>query len=63
MENTALRKAHLKFIVCCLLPWLVAASLGAQDQGSPPGRVARLSFTQGNVSFQPSGESQWSTAS
>ncbi|HEY6290175.1 MAG TPA: DUF6600 domain-containing protein, partial [Terriglobia bacterium] len=47
----------------CLLPWLVAASLGAQDQGSPPGRVARLSFTQGNVSFQPSGESQWSTAS
>jgi len=32
------------------------------DQDDPPGRVARLSYISGNVSFQPSGEDQWSQA-
>ena len=31
----------------------------AQDQDDPPGRVARLGYMQGSVSFQPSGESDW----
>jgi hypothetical protein len=31
----------------------------AQDQDDPPGRVARLSYVQGSVSFQPAGESDW----
>jgi hypothetical protein len=31
----------------------------AQDQDDPPGRVARLGYTQGSVSFQPGGESDW----
>ena len=53
---------HLKLILC-LLPLLVAVSLTAQHQDSgPPGRVARLSYTTGSVSFQPSGETQWSDA-
>ena len=52
--------------VCCMLalfvlPWLVGASLYA-DEGDPPARAARLSVMQGNVSFQPSGEDQWSQA-
>ena len=31
----------------------------AQDQDDPPGRVARLGFVQGSVSFQPAGEPDW----
>ena len=31
----------------------------AQDQDDPPGRVARLGFMQGSVSFQPAGEPDW----
>ena len=33
-----------------------------QGGGDPPGRVARLGFVSGNVSFQPSGEDDWSQA-
>jgi hypothetical protein len=32
------------------------------EEGDPPERVARLSYINGNVSFQPSGEDQWSQA-
>ena len=31
----------------------------AQDQDDPPGRVARLGYLQGSVSFEPAGESDW----
>jgi hypothetical protein len=31
----------------------------AQDQDDPPGRVARLGYLQGSVSFQPAGETDW----
>jgi hypothetical protein len=40
--------------------WMLAASacvLAAQDD--PPGRVARLSYTYGSVSFQPAGVDDW----
>ncbi len=53
-----------------LIPLLMIAGLFAtlpppvaaqdQDQGAdPPGRVARLSYTQGSVSFQVSGDNDW----
>ena len=32
------------------------------DSGDPPSRVARISWVQGDVSFQPSGDTTWSTA-
>lgn len=36
---------------------------GAQDQGQdqddPPGRVARLGYVEGSVSFEPAGENDW----
>ena len=32
------------------------------DDQDPPGRVARLNFSQGAVSFQPGGENDWVTA-
>ncbi|HUR89929.1 MAG TPA: hypothetical protein VMZ74_12645, partial [Ramlibacter sp.] len=31
-------------------------------QADPPYRVARLSFTSGNVGFSPAGEADWSHA-
>ncbi|HEV2399868.1 MAG TPA: DUF6600 domain-containing protein [Candidatus Sulfotelmatobacter sp.] len=31
----------------------------AQDQDDPPGRVARLGYMEGSVSFQPAGENDW----
>src|SRR4029077_6791979 len=40
----------------------------AQDQGQdqspdqdPPGRVARLNYSQGSISFRPAGEDEWVT--
>jgi hypothetical protein len=49
-----------------LLPFLLAglfASTVYADEGDPPGRVARLSLAEGKVSFQASGETDWSEAS
>jgi hypothetical protein len=37
----------------------VPKSASAQDDDDPPGRVARLGYMQGSVSFQPAGESEW----
>src|ERR1700758_708009 len=31
----------------------------AQDQDDPPGRVARLGYMEGSVSFEPAGENEW----
>ena len=59
MRSAQGRKGHLRFVVC-LLPWLLAAPLIGQDQGDAPGRAARLSFKSGNVTLQPSGETDWS---
>jgi len=46
-----------------LLTLLVARPMLGQNSGDPPGRVARLSFMEGAVSFEPSGENDWSQAS
>jgi hypothetical protein len=35
---------------------------GDQNDQDPPGRVARLSYSQGSVSFRPGGEDDWVTA-
>jgi hypothetical protein len=66
MKRTPLRKTNLKLFLC-LLPFLIAMPVLAQDQNQnqgeePPGRIARLSYMTGSVSFQPSGETQWSDA-
>ena len=61
MENKRLGARQLK-LVACLVPWLLAAPIFAQTEGNPPGRAARLSVIEGKVSFQPSGENDWSDA-
>src|ERR1017187_9224525 len=32
------------------------------DDNDPPGRVARIRYLQGSVSFQPAGETDWAAA-
>jgi len=45
------------------LTLLVAMPMFGQNSGDPPGRVARLSYMDGVVSFEPAGETDWSQAS
>ena len=54
-----------KFAWCSAVLALTLATLvlpnpaSAQDQDDPPGRVARLGYMEGSVSFQPAGEGDW----
>jgi len=41
---------------------LLVAPKARADEGDPPSRVARISFLDGNVSFQPSGTEAWAAA-
>jgi hypothetical protein len=61
MKNKQLGSRSLKLVVY-LVPWLLAVPIFAQAEGNPPGRAARLSVIEGKVSFQPSGENAWSSA-
>ena len=46
--------------LCAALVMIIALpQRAAADGDDPPGRVARLSFLRGAVSFQPAGESDW----
>src|ERR1700761_480337 len=44
-------------IVFAVFAFVFASSARADDD--PPGRVARLNYIQGSISFQPGGESDW----
>jgi len=46
------------FVFAAFFSWF-PKSARAQDQADPPSRVARLSFMQGSVSYQVSGEQNW----
>jgi hypothetical protein len=61
MKTTTLRRTFV-LMLFFLLAGLLTPSAWA-DEGDPPGRVARLSFIQGKLSFQPSGETEWSEGS
>src|SRR5260221_8912929 len=61
--QTAMRKSIFLFPVLILLGGLLFAfSSPAQADDDPPGRVARLNYIQGSVSFQPAGETDWVSA-
>ena len=55
--------ATLVLVFAAALPQSASAqdynSQDNQNQDDPPGRVARLGFMEGSVSFQPAGESEW----
>jgi hypothetical protein len=47
----------LALVMFCLMPQRATA-----DDDDPPGRVARLGFIRGNVSFEPAGTEDWVSA-
>src|SRR5712675_531569 len=53
--------AALVLLAAPLLTMTYPLPASAHDY-DPPGRVARLSYLQGSVSFQPAGESDWGSA-
>jgi len=59
MRTTWTRQLLLQLVIL-LLPALPAQVFA--EAGDPPGRAARLSYAEGRVSLQPSGESEWSQA-
>jgi hypothetical protein len=64
LQELNLKISRLFPAFCLLFSLLLSLPMPAQDQnGDPPGRVARLSYMSGAVSFEPSGENDWSAAS
>jgi hypothetical protein len=66
--NLIMRTRLKKFSGCSIAFALASLTIGisalstrasAQDADDPPGRVARLGYIEGSVSFQPAGESDW----
>src|ERR1700730_168080 len=58
-----MRKTILLFPVLILLAgFLFASSSPALADDDPPGRVARLNYIQGSLSFQPGGGTDWNQA-
>ena len=49
-------------VVLAALFAILQAPLAAAQDTDPPGRVARMNFSQGSVSFQSGGEGDWVTA-
>jgi hypothetical protein len=64
-EESAMKTRSLDWLT--LLPLILAVALAvpmraAADDDDPPGRVARLSVTNGQVSFSPAGTDDWVSA-
>jgi hypothetical protein len=57
--RTILKKFSWCSVVLALAILVPQNHASAQDQDDPPGRVARLGYLEGSVSFQPAGEDDW----
>src|SRR5882672_10995225 len=60
-ERQFTMRKHTSFFLFLILAvsFLSAFSTAALADDDPPGRVARLNYMQGSVSFQPGGETDW----
>jgi hypothetical protein len=56
---TSWMRLLLGFALLTIVIVIMSPRAAGQDQDDPPGRVARLGYMQGSVSFQPAGESDW----
>lgn len=61
-KTTALGCACATLCAALLITIALPRQAAAADRDDPPGRVARLSYLRGAVSFQPAGTSDWVTA-
>jgi hypothetical protein len=64
MKTTFARSGKSKLLLWLagLLFFAFVAPNARADEGDPPSRVARISFLDGTVSFQPGGEGDWGSA-
>jgi hypothetical protein len=62
MKATFGGKSRTSLLVCLAGLLLFIAPKARADEGDPPSRVARISYLDGNVSFQPSGTEDWAAA-
>src|SRR5450759_914166 len=49
-------------LLAAVLLTLILPQTAAADDNDPPDRVARISYLEGSVSFQPAGETEWTAA-
>lgn len=56
-------KTYIWRLLCVVALLAAAIAPLRADSDDPPSRVARLSFLKGDVSFEPSGETEWNQAS
>jgi hypothetical protein len=57
--NSMKKALTLIFPLCLITAFIVVLPSTAFADDDPPGRVARLNYIQGSVSYQPSGEKDW----
>src|SRR6202047_4996077 len=62
MKATFGGQNRASLLVCLAGLLLFIAPKSRADEGDPPSRVARISYLDGNVSFQPSGTEDWAAA-
>ena len=60
IRRTAKNRLYLLLSLTGL--FFLAAPKARGDAGDPPSRVARISYLDGNISFQPSGTDDWAAA-
>jgi hypothetical protein len=63
MSSRSIFQSHRASLAALLVLSLLSVSIAlADDESDPPGRVARLSYTNGSVSLQPAGVEDWADA-
>ncbi|MGC2108660.1 MAG: DUF6600 domain-containing protein [Candidatus Korobacteraceae bacterium] len=56
-------KTRTKFYIAFFVAWFLLSAMPMfADEGDPPNPVARLSYMENAVSFEPAGENDWSQA-
>jgi len=62
MKATFAGKSRTVLLMCLSGLLLLIAPKARADEPDPPSRVARISYLDGNVSFQPTGTEDWAAA-
>src|SRR5258705_12143163 len=62
MKATFAGKSRAVLLMCLSGLLLLIAPKARADEGDPPSRVGRISYLDGNVSFQPTGTEDWAAA-
>jgi hypothetical protein len=62
MKTKSIWKSGTGLLLAALGLLVFSAQAVRADEGDPPTRVARISYTDGQVSFQPGGQGEWGTA-